>query len=299
MSWESGLVIKFSNQTNHRADTIPIRSVNWQPTTFNTQQMAQSQETRMNLGIGIIIQARSGSTRMPRKVLQKFSNNKSLLETVVDRVKQNSFNLPVVVATTTSSSDNAITHVDLGSEVQFYRGSEENVLSRFADCCLSYGFDRCIRVCSDNPFIDPELIDRLVETSNANPEVDYISYSVNGTPGIKLHTGIFTELISLKALRTVQESTEDSYYLEHVTNYVYETTPQNLLLKFIPMDSLSEYSSLRLTIDTLQDFETCDEIIKQFTDNELDFSLPNIHKFISAHHKGLAAMKNQIELNKK
>jgi len=248
--------------------------------------------------VGIVLQARTGSSRMPNKVLEIFHRGETLLATVISQLEKNSFGLPIVIASTNLPTDDSIAELADRIGVDCFRGSENNVLARFIDCCHNYNFTKCVRVCADNPFISPKLIDEIIEASIDSPDIDYISHSVNGTPGIRTHLGVFSELVSLKALEFIQSTTDDPYYLEHVTNYLYENKLEGHGVSFLPKDEYDKFSSMRLTIDNQKDFDSCAQIPKLLIGKK-QVSLEDIFSVVSKNPSIFETMKAQINLNKK
>lgn len=168
----------------------------------------------------IIIQARTGSTRLPQKMLKTFYEDKSLLAIILERFKK--FDCPVILATSTNENDSALEFIAREHSIKVYRGSENDVLSRFIDAAGINQSEVVIRVCADNPFLSIEYIKKLIDEYQKHPQ-NYISFQTReGTPTIKTHYGFFAELVEVETLKRVKNMTNDSYYHEHVTNYIYE-----------------------------------------------------------------------------
>lgn len=229
----------------------------------------------MTTNIGFIIQARTGSTRLPNKVLKPFFENKSILKLIVEKIKINFPNYPLVIATSNEIGDHKIKEFAINNEVICYQGSEKNVLSRFIETSKHYNFKTIIRVCADNPFLDVDLLKQLINTyKESTKEFDYISYKdKDGLPVIKKHYGFFAELVTLDALKKVQKETGESVYLEHVTNYIYERGTFKIKLIEIP-DFIKGKQYLRLTIDDELDFNNLKEIYETY--KQLNYDLKKI-----------------------
>ncbi len=105
------------------------------------------------MNIGIIIQARLGSTRLPGKILKQFYGEKTLLETVISNV-QKVGETKIIVATSVNPNNDLLASFLQERGIPFYRGSEDDVLSRFIGAAEVNGFDGIVRICSDNPFLD-------------------------------------------------------------------------------------------------------------------------------------------------
>lgn len=192
----------------------------------------------------VVIQARTGSTRLPNKVLLPFYNGKSMLEIIIERIKIE-VDAPVIVATSTKREDGAIHQLCNRMDVDCVRGSENDVLQRYIDTANYYKLDTMVRVCADNPFISTSLINRMIKEYNGE---DYISYLVNDRPAILSKVGMYSEMVKVDALRTIDTTIPE--YSEHVTSGIY-THPDKYKVRYI--DSFTSYG-LRLTVDTLHDF---------------------------------------------
>lgn len=206
---------------------------------------------------GIIIQARTGSTRLPRKMVLPFYDGKGVFELLLQRIVARFAGvMPVVVATTGCPSDDIL--VDLAGKVgaSVFRGDEADVLGRFIGAARRFGIANVVRVCADNPFLDMDDIKCLVDGMDSDGGVDYITYArADGTPAMKTHYGFWAEAVRLDALQRVAAATSDKLYHEHVTNYVY-SHPEDFNLRFLPIPhELDVNTRLRLTLDTEEDFK--------------------------------------------
>lgn len=250
---------------------------------------------------GIIIQARSGSSRLPNKIILPFFESYSILDILLQRLLNVISNQIIVVATTTSSQDDIIVQKCKEYDIQTFRGSENDVLNRFIDCADYFHFDNVIRICSDNPFIGTESIVNLLNLiSNVSEKYDYISYiTKEGVPSIKTHYGLWGEATTTKALKKVDQLTKETIYHEHVTNYIYEHS-EYFNLKFIPIpDEVSQHKKMRLTIDTIDDFVILQKIYSLILNNNLDVNLENILKILEENPDFYNIMQIQINNNSK
>lgn len=250
----------------------------------------------MTNSTAIILQARTGSTRLPNKMLTPFVNNKTLLEFIIDRIKGSFSSEKIIVATSQIPKDKEICHVAHNCGVKCFKGEENNVLKRFIDAAEFYKIDKIIRVCADNPFISPMHIKQLINKIE-NGNKDYISFQYkDGTPSIKSHTGLFAEATTLKALENVNELTNDCFYHEHVTNFIYEN-PALFAIEFIDVpEVLEQNKGIRLTIDTATDFLNAQELFKKLPSN---YTLDELINAIYNNTGMLASMQQQILKNSK
>src|SRR5690554_5366006 len=112
--------------------------------------------------IGAIIQARMGSSRLPGKVMKELKG-KTVLEHVIERVKQSKMIEEIIIATTVHDRDDVIELEAVRCGVKAFRGSEDDVLSRYYYAAKENEIDVVVRITSDCPLIDPRILDEIVE----------------------------------------------------------------------------------------------------------------------------------------
>ena len=244
----------------------------------------------------IILQARANSTRLPGKMTRDFFQGQTIPELIIHNLK-NHFRLKdIVLATTTHINDDELANLALRHGILLFRGDEQDVLKRFIDAAEATQTEIVVRVCADNPFLQ---VDAIVELLNAfeNSKSDYLSFKLDDdTPIIKSHLGLFAEVTALSALKKLAVLSDDRFFHEHVTNYIY-AHDQVFDVKWLTLPSyLGSRKDIRLTIDTLEDFELCQEIYREI---EPDCSAQNILNAIDLNPARLERMKDQIIKNSK
>ncbi|GAB4252509.1 MAG: glycosyltransferase family protein [Vicingaceae bacterium] len=243
----------------------------------------------------IIIQARTGSTRLPQKMILPFYKGYSLLELLVKDLQEKT-DVPIILATTTNKKDDELIKKVDNFKINIFRGSEQNVLNRFIEAATAYKVKKIIRVCADNPFIQPEYINTLIKTFETG-NIDYISFYMGNTPVIKTHLGLFAEGVSLEALILIHSKTNEQIYLEHVTNYIY-TNFQEFKIKKIKLPVfLSNRDDLRFTLDTKEDFVLYQQLYEKYIDFNKDIS--QLISWIDKKPEVIHIMKEQIKRNSK
>ncbi|HOZ84986.1 MAG TPA: hypothetical protein PK191_05815 [Niabella sp.] len=243
--------------------------------------------------IGVIIQARLGSTRLPSKVLLPLGE-KTIIEHIYDRCSI--LNIPIVVATTTNSNDDPLVDLLESKRILYYRGSENDVLNRFIGAASTFGLTHIVRVCSDNPFLDVAYLKELVSAFEKKQNVDYVSYQFNNKPTILSHFGVFAEIVSLDALCRIYSQFElMPGYKEHVTIGVY-SNPEIFKIELLPLlEDYSMFDNIRLTVDTPGDYEIAKNIMVNI---ELkDARLMELCTYLSEQEPLLIEMKKSITLN--
>ena len=148
------------------------------------------------------IEARMTSTRLPGKVLLEIGG-KPALEFMIDRVKQSRLVDDIVVATTVNSSDQPI--IDLCNKMgcKYFRGSEEDVLLRVLEAAKSVDADIIMELTGDCPFIDPDIIDKVIELYSSG-DYDYASNVVERS----FPDGFDTQVFSVQSLEKVSRLTD-------------------------------------------------------------------------------------------
>lgn len=196
----------------------------------------------------VIIQARMSSTRLPGKVLKRIKD-KPMLWHVVNRVKSTNRVNKVVIATTTNKKDDRIEAFCFENRINFYRGSEKDVLDRYYHCAKLSKADIVVRITCDNPFIDPQIIDLVISAYLKNIN----NYS--GASNVIERTyprGLDTEVFSFDILEIAWKEAKRDYQREHVTNYLYENPER---FKLLSVKNKKDLSNFRWTVDEQRDFE--------------------------------------------
>lgn len=246
-----------------------------------------------------ILQIRTGSTRLPGKMLMPFYGEDSIPSLLI-KLLANIFDKDhLIVATTLSPADDAIEQLAEKLEVSCFRGSEDDVLGRFLGAIGQFEADPVIRICADNPFLRLEYILELMHAFEGE-EYEYISYMFpDGTPVMKSHIGLFAEIMSAAFLKKIDSFTKEALYREHVTNYVYDHREAfNALFLPVP-ELLAERRDIRLTIDTAADFQLSSGLYSELCSNRRGFTVAELVEAIDAHPAILEQMKTEITRNSK
>lgn len=246
---------------------------------------------------GIIIQARLGSIRLPRKILKEFYGGKTLLETVINNL-QKVTNAKIIVATSVNPNNDELESFLSERNITVFRGSEDDVLSRFIGAAEANVINGIVRICSDNPFLDWHGVAALIKKARTS-DADYIGYRINNTPSIKTHFGFWGEYVTLAALKRVAATTDEKPAHEHVTIHIY-THPEEYKCEWIECpDFLQDRNDIRLTVDNIEDFENAQEVYKTLKEANPDFGLEDVVTYIDEHVELRDSMKKMIEKNQK
>lgn len=226
--------------------------------------MAGSEESAQRHNIGILIQIRMSSSRLPGKALLLI-NGKTVLCRLIERIKGSKYK-NIIISTSDNPADSKIVEEAERLKIDYFRGSEFDCLDRFIKTAQYYESDIIVRVTGDNPFTDPLHIDRAVSHLLQNG-LDYA-----GTKGLPVGAG--AEAMRLYALKKAHRLTSHRYHREHITSFIYQN-PDKFKIAFIcPSDKQLDRPDIRLTMDTKEDFG----LIKKIYDYLGD--LPSLQKII-------------------
>jgi spore coat polysaccharide biosynthesis protein SpsF len=199
------------------------------------------------LNTAIIVQARAGSTRLPGKVLKELVDGKPMLLCLLERIKLSEICNEIVVATTSEPQDDAVSELAKHAGFECFRGSENDVLSRFAGAAARTGADAIVRICADSPLHDADIIDRCIQAYEPNKH-DYVSNMHPET----FPYGTAVEVFARDVLTRLDRLTIDQSLREHVTPMVYQR-PELFVSQNVK--NQRDLSQLRFTVDYNEDFD--------------------------------------------
>ncbi|MBE6335404.1 MAG: glycosyl transferase family 2 [Lentimicrobiaceae bacterium] len=249
--------------------------------------------------IKIIIQARTGSTRLPQKMILPFYENEGIFSLILKRLTSSVKKDNIILATSTNENNDVLVEIAKSYGINYYRGSENDVLQRFIDAAKEFDAYKIIRVCADNPFLDIDFLNFLLDNFE-NTDYDYMSFMTsNYIPTIKTHYGFWAEAVTLNALKNVKSMTDENLYHEHVTNFIY-ANPDDFNIKFFNIpEEIDSHNDIRLTIDTKIDFDIQKEIFNKIYKEKPNFNALDVLNFLNENKEYLEIMKEEISKNQK
>lgn len=216
-----------------------------------------------------IIQARMGSTRLPGKVMKNLLG-KTILAHDIERVKQAKTIDDIVIATTVADIDDCIADEALRCGAKIFRGSEEDVLSRYYFAATENEADIIVRITSDCPLIDPKVVDDIVTFFKQN-NYDIVTNAGNDLSQRTYPRGLDTEVFSYAALQEAHNNAREKYQREHVTPYIYENVKRIFYYK-----NDVDYSCYRWTLDTEEDWLLIRKLYEHLYHGKHDFYMYDI-----------------------
>ena len=218
------------------------------------------------INVVAIIQARMLSSRLPGKVMKEIAGFPMIYH-VLKRVSSAKMVDEVVVATTVDRSDEPIADFCKTIGFKCFRGHSYDVLDRYYQAAHLYKADIIVRITSDCPLIDPEIIDSMV-TKFQDSDYDFIANRLPPPWKRTYPIGLDVELVSFSALQRAWREAETKFEREHVMPYLYDKTGR---FKILVIDHNQDNGEKRLTVDTPKDLELIKKIFDHFSPR-IDFS---------------------------
>jgi spore coat polysaccharide biosynthesis protein SpsF len=196
------------------------------------------------MSTGAIIQARTGSTRLPRKVLLDIEGL-SMLARVVDRVRRARTVDRIIIATTISPQDDSLVAEARALSVDLFRGDEDDVLDRYYRAAAEFKLDLIVRITSDCPLLDPGLVDRVVTLARESG----VAYAAD-TLERRFPRGLDVEVFPFATLERVWRDAKSFHHRAHVTPYILE---HPAAFSMAGVTDAVDRSQMRWTVDTEED----------------------------------------------
>ena len=213
----------------------------------------------INHEVGVVIQARMGSSRLPGKSLMKVGN-KLLIDHVIDRCLAAAPANSVFLATTDQNEDKILVdHVASKYGLEVFQGDREDVRSRFEAVAREYFLNKIVRITADDPFKDPKHIGESIRALNEDTVDYYNNFEIPVFP-----IGLDVESFRTKALLDNIQKDSSSEAKEHVTIGLRKSL--TVVKKFCQGEP--EFTNVRLTIDTPTDLEFCKRLLEINPDME-------------------------------
>jgi spore coat polysaccharide biosynthesis protein SpsF len=222
-------------------------------------------------GVIAIIQARVGSNRLPGKVLKPLNGTPSICH-VMERTAATPLIDKVILATSTQPENDPLETLANERSWDIYRGSENDVISRFTDITDRENPDVVVRVCADNFAIDPQVVNLAIAKRMAdsldicNPFLDY-----------QYPFGVGAEVMAAETLRRMERASreEASDYREHITLWAYEH-PNEFSFDGLDAPTACARPDISVSVDTPEDFDRINAIFGEFRGRETEFTTVDI-----------------------
>jgi spore coat polysaccharide biosynthesis protein SpsF len=209
--------------------------------------------------IGVIVAARTGSSRLPGKVLRQLGGRPMILF-LLDRLRASRLAETPILATTTLPGDDELATIvgEAGNPV--FRGDQNDVVRRYVDAASMHGFDYVVRVTGDCPFVDAETLDYCIDHARQQAPFDLAT-----TKG-RFPVGIDYEIYNAQAMRAIHANEDlDTSDREHLTLYMYKNRARYRIIELEPRPEWK--SDQHYTVDTQDDYARADAIVTTLGDS--------------------------------
>ena len=197
-----------------------------------------------------------GSSRLPNKVLMKVNGEQTVLEHVIKQLSFCKSISKIIVATTNLKQDDVIEELVKKLEIDVFRGDSSDVLDRYYQCAKKFNLDNIVRITSDCPLIDPEIVDKVIRKYEIE-KFDYVTNTLIRTFPI----GLDTEIFSFDVLEKTWKNAILPSEREHVTPFI-----RNKKMDFSVgnIEHEEDLSKIRVGLDRKEDYELIKIIVNEF-----------------------------------
>lgn len=238
--------------------------------------------------IGIVIQARMGSSRLPGKIMKPLAG-RSMLCRIIQRASGSEYSDFLVVALPYLESDDVAAEEACSAGADVIRGSEDDVLGRYVQAIFRYELDIVVRLTADNPFVEGRVIDLMIDRLR-RCGLDYIHNIKNS--GYPLGTCV--EVVRAEALQEAFAQSDRQLDHEHVTRYLHR---KNTKFEVGLLQKSKSADNLRLTVDTKKDYCLASWIYNQMKDNPTLFTLDDVVSLSDIYPAKFKVNKNVQQKN--
>ena len=191
----------------------------------------------------------------------KLDKKHTVLDYLINQLKHSKLLGKIIIATTNLEEDNAIVNFAKKNEIEYFRGESDDVLDRFYQCAKNFSSDNILRITSDNPLVDPTVIDDLI-INYQKSSCDYASTNLARTYPF----GIDAEIFSFNTLEKTWKNAILPSEREHVSSYMKKNSK---IFKQFNLRNKIKVPLVRLTIDREVDLELFRIVISKITDRPI------------------------------
>lgn len=217
----------------------------------------------------VIIQARMGSSRLPGKVMKKILG-KPVIYYLIQRLKCIKEIDKIIIATSNKTKDSEIVKYCVKNNINYFTGSESNVLKRIYDTAKFYDVEDIVRITADCPLIDSEIISKQI----INYKEKKLDYSFLG---LTFAEGICADIFSFKTLENIYINANEEDDKEHITPYLHKRKNK---FKVEAYENKTDDSKYRIVLDCEEDFKLIETLINNLYKKDNYFTTIDIKEFL-------------------
>ena len=203
--------------------------------------------------------------------------NKTIINLIIERLRHCKKVDDIILAIPNTNQNDVLAEYAKELGCHYYRGSENDVLSRYYQTANYFDVTDIVRVTGDCPLIDPMLVDLMIE-HYLKEKVDYGAIDVDNN----FPRGLDAEIFSFETLKKINIEAQRDYEREHVTPYIYEH-PELFKIRFVEATGKLKRPEIRLTVDTQEDFNLVREIFKNLYKEHQLFYTEDVIDFLDSH----------------
>jgi spore coat polysaccharide biosynthesis protein SpsF len=233
--------------------------------------------------ICVLLQARMGSSRLPGKIMLPLAD-KLVLEHDIERIKKAKLIDELIVCTTTEEKDNCIAELCEKHNIRYYRGSQNNVLDRYYQASLIYKPDIIVRITSDCPMIDPNIIDDMISNylEIMQKSKYYCPKYADPNRSHNFPDGFNPEIFTFEILEEAWNNATLDSDKEHVGPYMRRKYCQNEYdVKLNKTYENLDLKTLHLSLDTPKDYKLLSNIFDNVYTKNNDFTIYDILDYLN------------------
>jgi spore coat polysaccharide biosynthesis protein SpsF len=219
-----------------------------------------------------IIQARMGSQRLPGKSMADLAGE-PLLWQFLERVKRCKNIDQVVLATTSKTQDDVLVKIADRCNVQSFRGAENDLVDRYYQAAKLFNADIVVRICADNPVVEPTEVDRIIDY-HKNNDSDFSSNTHNIMDNM-YPDGLGAEVFDFATLEELTRLTDNPENREHPHSYFYEH-PEKYKIGTVPCPKSFQRPDLKLDVNTAEELKFLQAIYEYWYKKDNHFHIENI-----------------------
>jgi len=226
------------------------------------------------------------SKRLPGKVLMKIEG-KEVLQHIIDFLKLSKLSDQIIVATTKLPEDDKICKLASENKIEYFRGSSDDVLERYYECAKKFQGDIIVRITSDDPLVNPEVVDKVIKKCKE----DNCDYASNSLPQTYPYGYSSCEALTFSVLQQLYENRTDPESRKHVTYYI-RNNPNMFRMGNVEASQEFARPQWRVTIDYAEDFQLVTKIFSKLYDKKSFIKYELLVKFLDNN-------SHLLEINKK
>lgn len=233
------------------------------------------------------IEGRMTSTRLPGKIMMPLAG-KPVMQHMIERHRRSRYTDEVVVATTTNAADDSVVALCEEMQCPYFRGSEADVLARVVGAGTAHAADILVQGMADSPLVDWRLVDHAIKLLVEN-DADCASNEFEET----FPVGFDVRVYDFSTLQIAAENDTNPAYREHA-GYSIRSQPGKFKLVNWEADGDMRWHTLRLTLDTPEDYAVISAVYDQLYPKNQDFSASDVVAFLKTR-PDLVALNGSIE----